>query len=131
MLSYLENYTDEYLRASGLRFRPDLPIECPDLQVSSMIRHHIFCAIREALHNAVKYAGSCEVRLKVEVTKTFLKIELSDTGCGFDPESIPSRAGRHNGIINMQNRMKEIDGSFDLNTESGRGTRLRFQVSLM
>ena len=131
MLSYLENYADEYLRASGLRFRPELPMDYPDMQVSSMLRHHIFCAIREALHNTVKYAGPCEVQLKAEIAASTLRIELRDNGCGFDPESIPSRTGRHNGIVNMRNRMKEIGGSFELDAKQGQGTRLSFEVNLI
>jgi len=130
MLSYLENYADEYLRSTNLRFRPDLPAASPDLPVSSMVRHHLFCAMREALHNAVKYAGPCEVQLRVRLTGTTLTVELADTGCGFTPDSFVSKAGKHNGLLNMQNRMKEIGGRFDLNTEPGRGTCLKFQVDL-
>lgn len=130
MLTYLENYADEYLRASELRFRPDMPVECPHLPVSSMVRHHLFCAMREALHNAVKYAGPCEVRLKIRLSGTTLTIEITDTGCGFNPDSFEPKAGKHNGLVNMQNRMKEIGGQFELHSGAGSGTHLKFRVEL-
>ncbi len=130
VLTYLGGYADEYLRAAGLRFRNALPQEVPLRPVTSAVRHHLFCAVREALNNAVKHAGASEVGLAAELDGNRLSVEVRDNGRGFAPSAVSRRAGRHNGLENMRRRMEEVHGGFTVETAPGRGTCLTFSVSL-
>ena len=130
VLTYLGGYADEYLRAAGLRFRNALPQEVPPQPVTSAVRHHLFCAVREALNNVIKHAGASEVWLAAEFDGGRLSVEVRDNGRGFDPSAVNRRAGRHNGLVNMRRRMEEVHGGFTVETAPGRGTCLIFSVSL-
>jgi len=130
VLTYLGGYADEYLRAAGLRFRNELPQEVPPQPVTSAVRHHLFCAVREALNNVIKHAGASEVWLAAEFDGGRLSVEVRDNGRGFDPSTVNRRAGRHNGLVNMRRRMEEVHGGFTIETAPGRGTCLSFSVSL-
>jgi len=57
-----------------------------------------------------------------------LTIEIEDNGKGFSP-SAQSQLG--NGLLNMEERVKNIGGSFALSSEAGKGTRIHLRVPLI
>ena len=55
-------------------------------------------------------------------------VKIEDDGCGFDLNSIKSNNGI--GIDNMKQRIKIIEGSFDLTSKINVGTKLVIQIPL-
>ena len=56
-----------------------------------------------------------------------LDIDISDNGCGFDPEMLSSGIG----ITGMRERVYAFGGTFKLNSAAGSGTRLAIALPLM
>ena len=57
LANYLEKFALDFLGAAGIRCRLDFPDQYPHWPLTSEIRHNLFLAFKEALHNVVKHAG--------------------------------------------------------------------------
>jgi len=127
-ISYFEQYTEYFLGNSSLRFHFVRPADLNDVKVASKNRHHLLLAVREAIGNILKHSGATQVSIVMAIKGNMLEITVKDDGVGFDP-AIDAGVG-HNGLKNMQRRMNEINGTFDIQSQAGEGSTLTFMVSL-
>jgi signal transduction histidine kinase len=128
LAEYIGQYAVDYLSKAQIKCRLDLPQEFPNLKASSEIRHNVFLAVKEALNNAVKHSETNVINLKVEVIDFSAVFFLHDYGKGFE---ILSRNKFGNGLINMEMRMEQLGGNFEIESTIGTGTTITFTVPLM
>ena len=124
LLSYTRSYAVEYLSQNGIKCRIDTPDKLPAGFVSGEFRRNIYLTVKEALHNVVKHSQASEVIMKFDVNHN-LNIEIKDDGTGFHKSAVRPFS---NGLSNMQSRIKEIGGVFEL--INGNGTLIRIKVPL-
>ena len=125
LLSYTRSHAMEYLEQNGIEckfFEVDNLL--PDCYVSSEFRRNIYLTVKETLHNVVKHAQATEVIIKVGIDK-LLTIEIRDNGIGIDKTT---KRQFSNGLLNMNKRIKDLNGSFDIVADEG--TLVKFQVPL-
>jgi two-component system sensor histidine kinase DegS len=79
--------------------------------------------IRESVANAAKHAASSNVAVKVQASKTGLEVLIEDTGPGFQPATTGLHAG-HLGLEMMRRRVAEMNGTLDIQSSPGKGTRV-------
>ena len=127
-VAHLSTYALEVLRATGVRARLDWPEELPVLELPSEVRHHLYLAIKEALHNIVKHAGATEVWLRLRLTPTAATVIIEDDGRGFEPVS--ATAPDADGLANFRQRMDEVGGRCEQQSRPGHGTITTFTVPL-
>lgn len=125
LVDYLGQFTIDFLRAPGIRCRLDLPEHPPELNVPADIRHNLFLAVKEALNNIVKHADAKQVRLGVDVSNGKLRVVVTDDGHGFEH---PPQDAWADGLRNMRQRMAEIGGECSIESHSGTGTTIIFDV---
>jgi signal transduction histidine kinase len=86
-----------------------------------------FCCL-EAMQNAGKHAGEgARLTITVDVCDDELCFEVSDDGAGFD---VDSSAIRGHGFVNMVDRVGAIGGTLQVESEPGKGTRVRGRIPL-
>lgn len=127
--NYLSQSTEQLLDAAGIPIRFEFPAELPPVPLPGKLRHGLFMAIREAIHNAAKHSRAELVRLSLQVAGNELVIIVEDFGCGF-LSAETSSDGTHDGLANMHRRMQEIGGSLHLSSHPGKGSRLEFRLPL-
>lgn len=115
----------DYLRLAGIRCRLDFPESTPARELSTDVRHNLFLAIKEALNNIVKHAHATGVWLRVSATDDGLRIRIEDNGCGFDQ---PPQDAWADGLRNMRQRMAEIGGECRIESKTGAGTQISFEL---
>jgi signal transduction histidine kinase/ligand-binding sensor domain-containing protein len=125
LIDYLGQYAADYLRAAGVRCRLDVSEPVPEREVSSNLRHNVFLAAKEALQNIVKHAHAGEAWLRIGATNEGLRIAIEDDGCGF--EQAPENA-LADGLRNMRQRMKEINGVCRIESRAGIGTQIILEL---
>ena len=81
-------------------------------------RKNFYLIFKEALHNAVKYAGCRNVWVKIEETTSYLRMTIKDDGKGFDVQN----AKNGNGLSNMQKRASQINGKLSVDSGCMQGT---------
>ena len=126
LTTYLQDYAERYLNASGIRCLSEIQDHLPDRTISSEVRHNIFLTFKEALNNIAKHAQATEVHFVLSIANDRLKIVVQDDGKGF-PETF---AVGGNGLHNMRTRIEKIGGCFEQISEGGKGTRICFQIQL-
>lgn len=94
------------------------------LKLSVEQQRNIYLVFKEALHNIIKYAEATRVRVVIRVENDWLMIQIKDDGKGFDQ----SEEMEGNGLRNMQNRIEQLGGNFEISSKSG--TRIRFSMPL-
>jgi signal transduction histidine kinase len=84
-----------------------------------------FCCL-EALQNAGKHAGDgAKATVRVWEADGELRFEVADDGHGFDSAGATMQG---HGFVNMADRLGAIDGSFEVETAVGQGTRITGRV---
>ena len=133
LADYLAKLIHEVLRDSGIRCRLDFPLHLPAWSLTAEVRHNLFLAFKEALHNIVKHSGASEVQVAFASEASAFTLKVVDNGCGFhaaasrpvaliDGEHPP----RRNGLTNMQQRLEEIGGRCEIQSKLGQGTQVTF-----
>jgi signal transduction histidine kinase len=88
----------------------------------------LFRVTQEALHNAVKYSGVNEYRVELMAAEHEIRLAVSDSGRGFDLEVVKDNRGL--GLISMQERVHLVHGSFHVESQLERGTKISAVVPL-
>ncbi len=89
------------------------------------VRAILFRNIRELLVNVVKHAQANQVTVLMEVTDGVLKIIVQDDGVGFDSRepSQPEGIKGGFGLFSIEERMTDLGGAFEIESEPGKGSR--------
>jgi len=137
LASYLEKFAQDLLAAAGIRCRLDVPMEFPPWRLTADVRHNLFLAFKEALHNVVQHSGASEVYIRITARTTSFELRVEDNGRGFTPGTVREnppegsiRLSTGNGLENIRRRMAQIHGSCDIQSAPEQGTKVIFTVPL-
>ncbi len=124
LVGALRAHLAQYNTTNGLQITFDAPGELPPL--SAAVQLNAYRIVLEAVNNVVKHAGAkhCVVRVMTNDGRRMtdgepLRIEIADDGNG-SPEHF--RAGV--GISSMRERAKELGGTFRIEANEPKGTRV-------
>ncbi len=125
LATYICEYAQGFLEASSIRCRFDVPHDLPHTPLSSEVRHNVLLTVKEALNNAVKHSRCSEISLRVQLEEGRLLITIEDNGQGFETATLASTG---NGLQNMEKRMRNIGGTFDVTSGPDKGTHIRLEI---
>jgi signal transduction histidine kinase len=104
-------------------------VEVAAEQVSEELpEEHKTCVYRlmqEALHNIVQHAGARRVKVAVCQKEGRLRLSIEDDGHGFD-----AKRQKGLGLLGMEERVKHLGGSFEVESRPGAGTVLSVSLPL-
>jgi two-component system sensor histidine kinase DegS len=88
----------------------------------------LFRLIQESVQNALKHANACEIKVRLEITNSAVRVLIKDNGVGFDlnqkkPDSF--------GMIGMRERVDLLDGEITFTSKIGKGTSVNITVPLI
>ena len=126
LADYLASFADEFLTASGIACRLNLPVSFPAVTLDGRTRHDLFLATKEALNNAVRHARTMEVELSIALERGTLIIGVRDQGTGFDK---PAKNSGH-GLGNLQSRLEKLRGQCQIESIPGAGTCVTLKLPL-
>jgi PAS domain S-box-containing protein len=87
----------------------------------------LFRVAQEALSNTVKHSGVKKGRLELVGHRGGLHLCISDSGAGFDPQSV--RAKGRLGLISMQERVRAAGGTIAVESGPSSGTRISVHLA--
>ena len=123
---YVGRYAREFFAATTVDCRLRIRMGQGDAALSESVRHSLFLAVKEALHNIVRHASATQVDLQILQTEDRLQIVINDNGRGFDRGAVANGAG--DGLLNFQERLRAMRGECHIESEAGKGTTVRFVV---
>jgi signal transduction histidine kinase len=80
------------------------------------------------LRNVVKHSGANAALVELTSDSNRLVLSVSDSGHGFDANSVDERTGL--GLISMRERLRLIKGQLSIQSMPRAGTRIRVEVPL-
>jgi len=115
---------DRFTSATGIpvRFHPVPTPPLPDPVKETLIR-----ALAEALTNIAHHAQARNVEVHLRMKDKSLSLTIQDDGQGFDPSAIPSG---HYGILGIKERIRLVNGTFEIQSENGKGALLKVEIPL-
>ena len=136
LVNYLGKFAQDFLNVAGIRCRLIVPIQLPAWPLTAEVRHSLFLAFKESLHNVVKHASATEVRVSLTLAESGFSAVIEDNGIGFDSARVglaamvkdPLRIASGNGLTNMRKRIEGIGGECQVDSAPGKGTRVKFVV---
>jgi signal transduction histidine kinase len=127
LVSYSCLYADRLLKLANLTCQLKGAMDLSDRMMSSVDRHEFFLAFKEAITNVIRHSGATEVRLGFRLVGNRLRLSIADNGRGLAAD--PGARGG-NGLANMRVRLEKMGGRFEIASQPGRGTTVRFYVPL-
>jgi signal transduction histidine kinase len=98
---------------------------CNEPEASLEVKEAVYRIAQEALHNTVKHARASNVKIKMQCTPEQITLEITDDGTGFEAQGdFPG----HLGLRSMRERAWRLGGTLEVDSTSGKGTRIRAQI---
>jgi signal transduction histidine kinase len=119
LVNYVCQFAVEFLKAAGIECHLEVPDHPPEHVLAADVRHNLFLAVKEALHNVVRHAQATDVTLAITCAGDTLAVSVTDNGRGF--EAKPDAEGA-DGLRNMHQRMAEVGGTFAIAGATPAGT---------
>ena len=90
----------------------------------------VFRAIQESLSNVREHSGASEVDVRLQMRRNWVEVRVTDNGHGFEVNRSLAHAAQRGrlGIVGMGERMRMLGGTFDIDSEPGGPTTLRFAL---
>jgi signal transduction histidine kinase len=86
-----------------------------------------FRIVQEALTNVARHSGAYDASVVIALADGVLRLEVSDAGAGFDPDSA-LQDGRSSGLIGARERARLSNGRLTLTSAPGGGARLSAEL---
>jgi signal transduction histidine kinase len=91
----------------------------------------LFRVAQEALNNVFKHARATSAKIEFSSTEDALHMEISDNGCAFDAgKQLDSKPKGRIGLLGMQERIRNVNGSLNIESIPGEGTRIQVRIPL-
>ena len=123
------------LKELGDRINQTQKVNCEILvfnnneRLSNIMEISLFRITQEWVNNILKYAGATNITIQLTREESELTLTIEDNGTGFDTKEFYE--GKGNGWKNIQTRLNQIGGQFDLDSRSGiKSTMLTVNVEV-
>jgi signal transduction histidine kinase len=136
LAAYFSQYAAEYFHNTTVECDLRLPRKIPLHPLSAETRHNLFLSFEEALNNVLKHSGAKQVRVLMAVQPTAFEINIADNGRGFDTSARraeptqPNRGRGGNGLGNMRQRLAQVGGRCQIQSQPGQGTTVSLHIPL-
>ena len=121
-------FCKQYLEAKGVTTEIVLDI---NNQLSAETEVNIYRILQEISSNIIKHsrAGYVKILINNNDKTNLLDLEVTDNGLGFEYDKDKRPSGSF-GLSDIQERVKSMQGSFDIKTSPGEGTTIDIKVPL-
>lgn len=123
----LRYVAEQAVQQSGLTIR--VLSQGADTRLEQSIEVGLYRIAQEALSNAIKHANASDVDIELRIRDNRLLLAISDNGCGVNAaqgDAVVNGQGLHN----MRQRARLMDGVFRLLSQPGQGTRIVVTIPL-
>ena len=122
----LQRFAATLLEAKNIEYSIEIEPSIKSVKLTMGYRQHIYLILKETINNLIKYSNCTKAYVAVSYHHNAVEITVQDNGIGFDLENI--KYG--NGIINMQQRAKQMNADLAISSRHGEGTKIRIRIKI-
>ncbi len=126
MVSAIHRYLDTFEKTYGIKCY--LNVKGEERQLKSALGVTLFRLIQEGITNVAKHANSERALVMLEFSDEQILASVTDFGQGFDVKAALESPGEHFGLIGIKERVELVSGQFEINSEPGKGTTIKFNI---
>jgi signal transduction histidine kinase len=131
LIAALEEFGEEFTHKRGLI----CSIQCPETRIALSEHNKIllYRSVCELLVNTAKHADAKQVTIQIKSTGNNIHIQVEDDGRGFDVAKLnncPRTGIKTFGLFSIRERLTYMGGTFNIDSQPGRGTRVILQGPL-
>lgn len=125
LVDALNNSAERFERQTKIPVTVDVENQGAPLPAEQQLQ--LLFIVQEALSNIRKHARACHVHIHLANSEDFV-LDVTDDGCGFDPERMDDRPERPVGLHIMQERATRLGAHLDVVSTPGLGTRISLRL---
>jgi signal transduction histidine kinase len=99
-------------------------VDAPDRRYPEHVEAAAYYVVSEALANVVKYAGAESAAIRIADDGRQLAVEVADEGVGGADPAVGS------GLSGLADRVAALDGTLEVDSPAGGGTRVTATIPL-
>lgn len=125
-------FRDQVVNLVSDYFSPEFIIKVNGLkeidwsQANNSIKRMLYLSLRECIQNCQKYAEASKMTISFSIHKKSVLLDVVDNGKGFDTATQKKGIG----LLNLQERVQELNGTLTIESEVGKGTHIIIQTPL-
>ncbi|HJS18470.1 MAG TPA: ATP-binding protein [Anaerolineales bacterium] len=120
----VRRYVDAFKEQTGLDI--SVTVTGNERRLEPYLEVMLFRAIQELLGNAARHSQATMVRILLDLGQERVRVSGDDNGKGFDPDSLLQNNSL--GLRLIRERAEMLGGSFEIDSTTGKGTRISFAV---
>ncbi len=127
VLAKMKEFAGELCESAGVDYTFETGPGLDMIKLTVNKRKDLFLVFKEAINNAVKYSQGTKIHISLLRQQTdWLRLKITDNGKGFAKNEIHPG----NGLRNMKERAKEVNGQIEIETVSGQGTTVELLLPI-
>lgn len=126
LLIRMKRYAADMMDGKNIDYEINFTDQVDKISLEMDMRRNFYLLFKEAVNNLVKYSEATKVNMKLSFAGNFLELYIHDNGIGFDVNT----ATGGNGMTNMRNRAKALNGKLEIETLPGNGTTIHLNFPI-
>jgi signal transduction histidine kinase/ligand-binding sensor domain-containing protein len=135
LVQRMRRFAEDMLDAQDISYQFIVPETVRNITLGADLRREVYLIFKECVNNLAKHSQATKAEININLENEKLIVEINDNGRGFvmpestSPVVFPQSNGfGGNGLRNMQRRTKDFKGDLQIDSEIGKGTRIKLQV---
>jgi two-component system, NarL family, sensor histidine kinase DegS len=124
----IRRYVDAFKEQTGMEVT--LTIKGQERRLEPYIEVMVFRAAQELMGNSYRHnldsGVKVQINIQIVIDETMVKVAVSDTGKGFDPQAITNKGGI--GLKLIKERCEMIGGTLEIDAAPGHGSRIVLSI---
>ena len=126
LIAAVEALAEEVAHSTGIFVSSDM--EGIEELLNKNVKINFYRIIQEFVNNTLKHAEATAIRITAHRTDQTIELIVQDNGKGFDKAEMQRKANQSFGLLNMEERVKMLKGTFAIESELGKGTKTTFSI---
>lgn len=126
LIAAVDALAEEVTNSTGIFVSSDM--EGIEEILNKNVKINFYRIIQEFVNNTIKHADATAIRITAQQTDQTIELTVQDNGKGFDKAELQFKANRSFGLLNMEERVKMLKGTFSIESEPGKGTKSTFSI---
>jgi two-component system, NarL family, sensor histidine kinase UhpB len=126
LIRRMRNHASELCNDRNIQCCFEANDEIKDLKLNMQQRKNLYFIFKEALHNALKYAGCSKIDVDLLQTDHEIQLVVKDNGKGFHLKQV----SEGNGLTNMKRRAEEINAILNIEAHPNIGTSVSLKLKI-
>ncbi|MGH2621438.1 MAG: histidine kinase [Anaerolineales bacterium] len=122
----VRRYAEAYKEKTGLEL--NVVVTGTERRLEAHREVLMFRSVQAMLQNVRDHAQATQVKVLLDLDKTQVKASVEDNGKGFDAEAVLAGEGAPHGLQTIKDRLEQVGGQFQIESQPGEGTRISFWV---